>query len=129
MVGWEQRPLELANLFNPAFCSILLHDSILAYQNENAQGMPYPVVFLILPIVLHKSTREKLPSKITTKMHVWVQNNPEVHIHFAEHTRYLIPYTKESLIFGMQANDILISDSGSVIAKKRKKNVINGFFI
>ncbi|WP_414577239.1 three component ABC system middle component [Anabaena sp. CCY 9402-a] len=60
MQSWEQRPLEYANLLNPAFCSIILHNAIKGYQNEKKQGMPYPLLFLLLPLVLHNSTRNAL---------------------------------------------------------------------
>ena len=31
MLPWDKRPIEIANLFNPAFLSLLLHEGSLAY--------------------------------------------------------------------------------------------------
>lgn len=115
MTPWNQRPIEIANLFNPAFCSILIADAISSYIDDGGSNFDYPLSFLILPIILHKATRDNLPSKITTKMHVWLQEKPEFRIDFAKNTRYLVPYTREALIYGVNSGIVNISDKGSLI--------------
>ncbi len=112
MQSWEQRPLEYANLLNPAFCSILLHNAIKGYQNEKKQGMPYPLLFLVLPLVLHNSTRNTLPKRIVTKLHIWLQRHPEARVGFGDRTSNLVLYTKEALGFGMQIGIINTCDDG-----------------
>lgn len=123
MLPWEKRPVEVANLFNPAFCSLLLREAIIDYQKEKNQGMPYALAFLILPVILHKPTREALPRSIVTKLFVWLQNHPEVRVEFAEHTRKLLPYTKEALIFGMREWIIDVNDEGNLIPYERKLGI------
>lgn len=120
MQSWRERPIEYANLLNPAFCAILLHSSIKGYQKEKNSGMPYPLVFLVLPIVLHRSTRDVLPKKIVTKLHSWLQERPEVRVGFGERTKHLVPYTKEALSFGMQTKVINIDSQGNLIWVQRK---------
>ncbi|BDA67679.1 hypothetical protein CAL7716_018450 [Calothrix sp. PCC 7716] len=106
MRSWQERPVEYANLFNPAFCSILLQNAIKGYQKEKKQGIPYPLLFLVLPLVLHISTRNALPKTTVTKLHIWLQKQPEVRVGFAERASYLVPYTKEALAFRMQTGII-----------------------
>ena len=118
MLPWENRPNEVANLFNPAFCALLLTDSIAGFQEYVESGMPYPLSFLILPLTLHKSTRELLPKSLRTKLHVWLQSRPEVRIGFAKRSCELVPYTKEGLVFGLQANSIEITQEGTLAACK-----------
>jgi Family of unknown function (DUF6521) len=108
VLRWEQRPVEVANLFNPAFCAVLLQSSIRGFQSQRDGGMPYPLLFLVLPIVLHSHTCETLPKSTATKMHVWLQKHPEVRIGFVERSRNLVPYTKEALIFGIQTKTIAV---------------------
>lgn len=120
MLPWEKRPAEVANLLNPAFCSILLRDSIVDFQREKEQGMPYSLSFLVLPLVLHKPTRETLPRNIRTQLHVWLQRKPEVRVGFSERTRHLVPYTKEALVFGIQEDVIVVSGSGTLISGDRR---------
>jgi hypothetical protein len=112
--SWKERPVEYANLLNPAFCSILLHNAVKGYQNEKNIGMPYSLLFLVLPIVLHRSTREVLPKKIVTKLHIWMQERPEVRVEFSDRTKNLVPYTKEALTFGMQTKIISIDRQGNL---------------
>lgn len=118
MIPWEHRPVEIANLLNPAFCSTLLIDSIRGYQSLEGTGMPYALVFLVLPIVLHKRTREALPSTTRTQQHVWLQQHPEVRYDAAQRIRSLVPYTKEALAFGIQAGFIQVNDSGKLIVPR-----------
>lgn len=123
MLPWEKRPVEIANLLNASFCSILLKDSIAGFNQENTQGMPYALSFIILPLVLHKPTRECLPRIITTQFHAWLERNQEVRIGFAGRARQLVPYTKEAIVFGMEAGIITIAGNGRLALGK--KSLIN----
>jgi len=66
--AWEDRPLEEANLFNPAFCSALVFEFVRAYTKERPEGAPLPLLPLVFSIVLHSATRNKLPG---TTLPVW----------------------------------------------------------
>ena len=120
MQSWEQRPFEYANLLNPAFCSILLQNAIKSYQVQKKQGMPYPLLFLVLPLVLHSPTRNDLPKTTATKLHSWLQQHPETRVGFGDRTSNLVPYTKEALAFGMQTGIISICDAGKFTCVKGK---------
>jgi len=123
--SWQERPVEYANLLNPAFCSILIQHAIKGYQKEKSQGMPYPLLFLVLPLVLHNSTRNALPNTTRTKLHVWLQKQPEVHIRFSDRASFLVPYTKEALVFGMQTDIINICEDGKFTWVKGKLKPIS----
>ena len=120
MTVWTRRPIEIANLFNPAFCAIVLRDSIRGYNSIANRSMPYSLVFLIPPIVLHEQTRLSLPRSTRTKLHSWLHNNPWVKVSFAERTRRLIPYTKEAIIFGVQREIIEFDHQGNLNHVPRK---------
>jgi hypothetical protein len=121
---WSERPIEIAHLLNPAFCSTLLFESISGYKQEKEEGMPYGIAFVILPAVLHKPTRDLLPKSIATKLHAWIQKNQSVRIGFADRVRWTIPYTKEGLHYAYMAKMIYISDDGLLDLKvKRLKNI------
>lgn len=108
--AWQQHPIEVANLLNPAFCSLLLRDTIKEYQRAKSAELPYALLFLILPIILHKSTREILPRSKTTKMNPWLDENPSVLIGFPERVISLKAITKEAVFFGL--NKDVISQNG-----------------
>src|SRR5579871_5442366 len=114
MKTWAERPTELAYLFNPAFCGWVLREAIEGYASVQATGMPLPLAFLVLPVVLHQATRERLPGAVTTKLHVWLQEHPEVRIQFAERTKELASFTREGLLFLGTRGQLRITDDGDV---------------
>lgn len=54
MKQWDQRPFEIRNLFNPAFCGVVLFRAMQSYEEENSQGMPFSLALLVLPLCLQK---------------------------------------------------------------------------
>ena len=97
MVQWDKRTPEIANLLNPSFCAIILYAAIAEYQKKAKDGIPFPLIYLILPVVLHKSTRYRITSK--TNMIVWLQRNPDVLVGFPERAKSMVPYTNEAIEF------------------------------
>jgi len=97
MINLEKRAPEVANLLNPAFCSLLLYATIYEYQKKAKNGFPYTLTYLVLPLVLHKSTRERIDSR--TNMVVFTQRHPDVLVGFPGRARSLIPFANEALDF------------------------------
>lgn len=58
MKRWDQRPFEVKNLFNPAFCGLVLFRALQGYEEENPDGMPLSLALLVLPLCLQKDSRE-----------------------------------------------------------------------
>ena len=119
MLPWNRRPIE-ANLVNPAFCALVLHQTIEGYRKVALRGMDFSLAFLVLPVVLHKATRDLIPISIATKLHVWVQRHHEVRIGFAQHMQNTVPITKEALLFGMQHEAIQLDEQGALVVGKQK---------
>jgi hypothetical protein len=94
------RPREVANLFNPSFCSLLLWAAASEYQQVKNTGMPIVLSFIVPPLTLHKSTREALPNAITTSLTVWISEHADLLPGFADRTRDLLPFAREALLFG-----------------------------
>jgi hypothetical protein len=64
-------------------------------------------------MVLHRETRESLPTKITTSLPVWLAHNPLAPSTIADRARALVPFTKEALRFGgaygaLQFNETIV---------------------
>ena len=122
MPRWENRPVEIANLLNPAFCAVLLQDTLKAYVEINNFGMSYPLMFVVLPVVLHKATRNKFPKTTQTTLSEWLQSHSDIRLAFVERTRQLVPYTKEALIFGFQQGIFLLdenNENGYILPTKK----------
>ena len=113
MQTWKSRPIEVAHLLNPAFCALVLRQAVKGFSDEISAGMPYPLAFLVLPIVLHRSTREALPRSIATKMHPWLETNQQVRVGFATRCANVVDHTREGLLYASALG--LIAFSGDAV--------------
>ncbi|MBO0938348.1 hypothetical protein J2I47_17485 [Fibrella sp. HMF5335] len=120
MITWNERPGEIANLLNPAFCSLIVKTAVVEYYKRKKEGISYPLAFIILPLVLHKNTREALPATTRTKFYTWLQNNQQVRIGLDERVNSLSSYTKETLMFAIQHNIIKVDLDGLLLPVRRR---------
>jgi hypothetical protein len=123
MKTWFDRPREEAHLLNPAFCCITLAAAINGYTSIKKQGVPYPILFMFLPIVLHKTTRESLPLNIRTSLAMWLQENGVARVLFYERLVSLKPHTRESLHFGFFSDWFILENGGLIQTKKTEKEI------
>lgn len=119
---WQERSLITAHLLNPAFCGEVMRRTIISYNdNEKETKFPFVLIFLILPILLHKRTRQNMPIRSSTYFHAWVEENEHLFIDFATRVKQMTPYTKEAISFLMIHSALSIDDLGNLeIAKYRK---------
>lgn len=114
--NWSSRPREEAVLLNPAFGGRLLLHALV----ESKTGLPFTTLFLVLPLVLHKPTRDALPSSVATSVPVWLSRNVEVKVGFALRASQLVQLTKESLLFLASQQLIAFGQDGGVSACAKK---------
>lgn len=102
MNRWKERPPEEQRLLNPGFCSLLLWHSARAHAAATTRrtGIAFEESFLVLPIILHRKTRESLPLTTSTSLAVWLGRNPLAPSTIADRARALVPFTKEAMRFG-----------------------------
>jgi hypothetical protein len=117
---WTERVPEIANLLNPAFCASIIYSVIFEYQKTKGHPMPFVLSYLILPIILHKKTRERIDSK--TNMTMWIQKYPDVLIEFPQRTRSLVFFTNESVEYLLQEKIICLNNLGLNIIKTLSKS-------
>jgi hypothetical protein len=111
MRPWANRSKETANLLNPAFCCVVLSACVTNYSRENYPGMSFPLSFIVLPVILHKQTRDALPFNTRTSLTAWIEEKPFVRIQFYERAISLKPFVREAILFGI-VNDWLVIESG-----------------
>jgi len=121
---WVERPKEEANLLNPAFCCSVLTASVFGYNSIEPKGMPFPLAFMVLPITLHKRTREALPINIRTSIADWLEKNPDAKIQYHERVISLIPFVREALLFGLDYKWFDIKEGRLIETMHTKPNVI-----
>jgi hypothetical protein len=112
---WDQRPREEANLFNPAFCAIVLSEFVKEFQKAKGSACPYALLFCALPLSLHQKTRRALPSTTLTSLYSWRERNPEMLVGFAERARSLRPVVQEALRFAIERTALAFADDGGLV--------------
>ncbi len=116
---WSERSPEIAYLLNPAFCARILYGVIDGYEKEKKEKFPFLLSYLVLPIVLHKKTRQRI--KTITKMQVWLQRNQELLIDFSKRAKSLVSITNEAIEFLLQYQVIIIDGANISIKNKLKQ--------
>lgn len=112
MKSWNMRTHEVAFLLNPAFCGRVLYLTIKTYNDKTCRAFPFPLIYLILPLVLHKETRININSR--TQLQLWIQRYPQLLINFPQRARELVPITNESVEFLLQTGKVLLTPNGEL---------------
>ncbi|RII28383.1 MAG: hypothetical protein CXR31_00355 [Geobacter sp.] len=100
MSAWNERAFEERALLVPSFSSVLIWYAAVGHQTEAESGLPFDASFLVLPIVLHRETRELLPKTVATSLAVWLDEHPLVRARIADRAQVIVPFTKEAIVFG-----------------------------
>lgn len=124
MKRWDQRPFEIRNLFNPAFCGLVLFRALHGYEEEDPSGMPFSLSLLVLPLCLHKDSRKVIASSPRSYLLKTTEKSQQVVVGFAERVTQMLPYAFEGFGLLMERGCIAIADNGRVQTvpdKVRKK--------
>jgi len=124
MKPWNQRPFEIRNLFNPAFCGVILFRALAGYEEENEAGMPFSLALLVLPLCLHKDTRGVLSENSRGYFLKAIEKNPRILVGFARRAKGQLPFALEALGFMMERGCFVVTEDGRLKTKEetvRKK--------
>lgn len=119
MKPWAERPFEIRNLFNPAFCGLILVRAIHSFEEERGEGLPFSLSILILPLSLHKESRQIITRHPRGYILKTLSDNPQMLVRFPERTRSLLPHSFEAMGLLLQHQAIKISPLGSLHSVER----------
>lgn len=114
MKPWAKRTREEAHLLNPPFCCVNIASACAGYRKSSNIPLPFGLVFMVLPIVLHKHTRESLPRNISTSIPAWLQEYADARIGFYERLMALQPHSREAIRYGLSYGWLSIGDTGGI---------------
>ncbi len=114
MKPWTERTREEAHLLNPAFCCVTITSACAGYGESSDQPLPFALAFIVLPIILHKHTRESLPRTTRTSIPAWLQGHAEARLGFHERLMALQPHTREAMLYGVAFDWIAMGNSGGI---------------
>jgi len=88
---------ENRTLLNPAFCGQILLNTVKEYENRTSKGLPFSLAFLVLPLILHKETFEKIRYSTTGQFFTWLDTQTIQTIEFSSRAEFLKPTTLEAI--------------------------------
>lgn len=103
-----------AAMLNPALLAAVTANAAMQYERERQEPMPWPLAFLVAPLVLHKGTRDVLPRTTATHLSTWIANNPTVHAGFAPRAAQLRTTVLEGIRFGLRYDALSATDEGAL---------------
>ena len=125
MKRWDQRPFEIRNLFNPAFCGLVLFRAMQGYEEEDLRGMPFSLSLLVLPLCLHKDSREMIATGSRSYLLKITEKNPQIQVGFADRATVMLPFASEGFGLLMERGCISVADSGrfQTVPDKVRKSI------
>lgn len=127
MKRWDQRPFEIRNLFNPAFCGLVLFRALYGYEEVDSRGMPFSLSLLVLPLCLHKDSRELFANSPRSYLLKVTEKNQQIMVGFPDRTTKMLPYAFEGFGLLMERGCIVVSDDGRIQTVPDKvRKTVNG---
>lgn len=108
---------EEKKLLNPPFCGLLLYMAAKGYVEGPEVRLPLSLSYLVLPIILHKHTRETLPINTRTPFLTWLNRNPQVFVGLGERARSLQPFSANGLKVNLLYKVFVWEDCGFQVNK------------
>lgn len=118
--SWLDRPSDHRILHNPAFCGILLARAAKEYEDTAGNGMPLPLIFLILPLSTPTLFRVSLPNNAAASIAAWIAEHPYVRVGLADSVRNSVALTREALLFCVQRRALAVNSAQFVSAVPRR---------
>jgi Family of unknown function (DUF6521) len=110
--GWAGRSSEAVALLNPALLAAVCAAAASQYEGESQEAMPWPLAFLVAPLVLHQGTREALPRTTRTHLSTWITSNPVMRAGFPPRAQSLSGLVRDGLRFGMAHGTLSVTEDG-----------------
>lgn len=127
MKRWDLRPFEIRNLFNPAFCGLVLFRALSGYEEEDDRGMPFSLTLLVLPLCLHRDSREVIVENSRSYLIKVVEKNQQIMVGFAERVTQMMPYAFEAFGLLMERGCIFVTEDGRIkTVHKKVRKAIDG---
>lgn len=122
LASWRDRQRDFANLFNPTFMSVMMHNLSTGYREASGNPLPFPLVFIAIPFALHPIVQAKRPKTSATRLTQWLRSHPDLKSEVAAAARFLAPNVKEALRVGLE-NDLLSVEGSAILpGTYRRKN-------
>lgn len=118
---WEVRSPTIAAMLNPAMIALLVSTAAWAYaRSSSGKGIPPEFVFLLVPLVVHRRTREELPGNTNSHLTKWITDRPIIQAGFPNRARGMVPFVREGLRYGMRVGQLRLGADGLLYGESRR---------
>lgn len=101
-------------MLNPALLATITAAAAIEYERAGDEPMPWPLAFLVVPLVMHRGTREALPRTTATHLGSWVAKNPVLHAGLPARAQSLAGPVREGLRFGLAHGALTVEEHGKL---------------
>lgn len=108
-------------MLNPALFTMIAAAAAEEYHRAAKERMPWALMFLVPPLVLHRDTRGALPRTTATHWPTWVGRNPVLLSGYPLRARALVEPTRAGLRFGLSKGVLIIDDEQRLTGHLRGK--------
>lgn len=123
LLPWADRSPVAAAMFNPAVVAVIIAAATNQYEDVTGDPMPWPLAYLVPPLVLHGPTRSALPRTSRTSLPNWVNKHPVLNAGFPARARHLAPTVREGLRFALRENALQLTADGESLTNTKLKAV------
>jgi hypothetical protein len=99
---------------NPAFCAELICRVVAEFYKARNVPLNLTIAFVILPLVLHESTRAGLPGRANAAFATWIAEHNALLAEFPDRVTRLRPVSREALLFALRHCLLNIENGGLV---------------
>lgn len=107
-------------LFNPAFIAVLAFEFVTSYRQASNRPASLPLVYVALPLALHRRTRIELPSRSDALMQKWLSQNGQLAVALPRRVDGLAPFVSDGIVFGLR-HGVLAAGQGGLVATKLQR--------
>lgn len=126
MKRWDERPVEIRNLFNPAFCGLVLFRALGSFTAEDRRGMPFSLSLLVLPLCLHGQSRETFKAGSRSYFLKVVSEHPELQVGLSRRCTDLLPFTFEAIALLMHLKALRVERDGRLSPGEGVRKTVSG---
>lgn len=112
--NWENRSWVTASMLNPAIVGVTIVAASNMFEDHSGEPMPWELIFLIVPMSLHKDTRESLPTRIDSHAAKWIAETASIQASFPQRVSSMAAYTREGFRHALRSGALELVENGKL---------------